>query len=250
MKTKLSYYLSRMEKHTKKLLRDPEARLLGQVHSGKSALISILVLTCFFLNCINPGPVQSKEERIQGYLERGGLYFQVGDYQSYVRAEAQYRRVIDLDPTNHEAYSQLGYIYYIFYENDLWRKDFGAAHRNWTKSHNCFNESLKYKPDYGSSYIGLAMLNFCVTRYDKARARLNQALLLPSADPLLKGKAYFWLGRCYVAQEKFPEALKVFEEYLKLLPGGPKAEDVRKAIREIERNISPKSEPSNRQPPK
>lgn len=220
---------------------------LNQISYWKNLSLLGLMLICFCLNCSSFGYTQSKKEKIQGYLERGDIYFRAENYPSYVRAEKQYRNVIHLDPTNYEAYSRLGYIYYIFYENHLWRNRIEDAAQAWNEAYHCFNAALKYKPSYDEACIGLAMIYHCVQRYDKAIELLEQVLSLPKADDLLKGKAYFWLGRCYIGQNKFSEMVRVFKEYLKILPKGSEADELRRAIREVGRNRNP-DKPKTAQP--
>lgn len=229
MKTKLSYYL-------------------------RPLLTIILILTPGRLSCINPDLGLTKEEKIHGYLERGDLYFQTGDYQSYARAEKQYLNVVHLDPTNYKAYTQLGYIYYIFYENHLWRNEIEEAYEDWKKAYNCFKTALEYKPDCASAHLGWAMTHYCAQRYNKAIEHLEQALTLPAVSDFLKAKAYYWLGRCYIAQYKFTEMVRVYKKYLKIFPEGPQAKDIRRAIREVEQskdNPPPaESNETSPQPPK
>lgn len=65
-------------------------------------------------------------ENIKGLLARGAVYFNLNEVEP---AEAAWRKVLELDPKNQEAYYDLGFMY--FYQAN---PDYVAVQREWAKA--------------------------------------------------------------------------------------------------------------------
>lgn len=171
---------------------------------------------------------------IQEYLERGNLYFRVGDLTNLESAKNQYLRAINLDPNQPEALSQLGKVYYILYEKALWDKELNSAQNYWNTSYNCFRKSLEYKSSNPDPYFGLATLHYCAQHYDRAIEQLKKVKTVIGVEQKdIIAEMHYELGRCYNAQKKYDLTLEEFNLYIDILPEGPHAANVKEAIKLI-----------------
>ena len=195
-----------------------------------SIIISVLLL-------IGCGSSSGNLNRVAGYIERGDMYFGAGDFDNMLRAEDQYRRALDIDSTNVYVLLRLGDIYYLYFEHHLALKDSETALRYWNTSYNCYNEAVKNQPGNPEPYFGLARLNGRATKYDEGIKLMQKVLNLSSADIVAQAEAHRELGRFYNAQGKYADALREFKEYLQILPDARDADNVNRAIKELEKAI-------------
>ena len=204
-------------------------------------LTSIVIGTVLliFAGC-SSGPTD--KDRLGGYIERGDMYYDVGDLDNYLKAEDQYRRALAIDPKHPRVLIRLGQIYFIYFQNYLYFKDIKMAQDNWNYSYNCFNEALKSEPDNPEPYFGLYRLNYCIKKYDESEKLIRKVMSLPTIDIITQGEAHKELGRIYNAQEKYPEALKEFKEYLEILPEASDSDNIRLIIRTLEKGIPANTE--------
>jgi len=199
-----------------------------------------IIISLFVLIGCSGGPSQS--DKLAGYIERGDMYYEAGDFDNLLRAEHQYRRALTIDPTNGYVLFRLGNIYYIYYEHHLYRNERETAWHYWNISYNCFNEALKREPHNPDLYFGLATLNYCIKKYDEGIKLVQKVITLSSADIIVQAQAHRELGRFYNAQEKYSDALREFKEYLQILPDAPDADNIKMVIKMLEKEIKPEPE--------
>jgi len=72
---------------------------------------------------------------------------------------------------------------------------------------------------------------FKLKNYKAALARYQDALIWKEKDAV----ANFRMAQCYEKLDQPDQAIPHYEEYLKILPGGPYAKDARKALQKLKR---------------
>jgi tetratricopeptide (TPR) repeat protein len=73
---------------------------------------------------------------------------------------------------------------------------------------------------------------FKLKNYKAALARYQDALIWKEKDAV----ANFRMAECYEKLDQPEQAIPHYEEYLKILPGGPYAKDARKALQKLKRS--------------
>ena len=73
---------------------------------------------------------------------------------------------------------------------------------------------------------------FKLKNYKAALARYQDALIWKEKDAV----ANFRMAQCYEKLDQTDQAIPHYEEYLKILPGGPYAKDARKALQKLKRS--------------
>lgn len=122
-----------------------------------------------------------RPESSLGYGKRGIRHLWNGDRN---KAEADFRRAIELDPANAEAHDDLGVILAL-------RGEFVTASDH-------FATAARIDPSYRKAHHNLAMTRFLAGRYEEALAGVDRALALePSAreSTLLKSEILDAMGR-------------------------------------------------------
>jgi tetratricopeptide (TPR) repeat protein len=159
--------------------------------------------------------------------------------RDFQRAEFSFKKAIELDSNFGDAYVQLGFVYYILYEKEV------AATKNpetlsnyYNSSYNCYTKGLKCGSKNPQAYTGIARLHEISKQFDKAITNLLKAQELTKPDDIsTETIIHFELGHCYLAQEKYNEALAEYKEYLNLIPTGQEHENIETVIKEIEKQL-------------
>jgi Flp pilus assembly protein TadD len=120
--------------------------------------------------------------------------------RDYVGAEAIYRREIEANPANANAWCFLGILYY-----DLSRFE---------DSVQAYGRALEVKPEFPVALSNLANSLGALERFEEAEASVRKALELNPKYPT----AWNNLGALLVKQGKFREATETFEKSLELMP--------------------------------
>lgn len=197
--------------------------------------VGLLIFILLLSSCSSSS---NNTNRLAGYIERGDMYYEAGDFDNLLRAEDQYRRAINIDPNNVYVLLRLGDVYYVYFEYYLNLKDSEKSRQCWNISYNCYTEIMKNQPDNPVPYFGLAKLNGRLMRYDEGIKLMQRVLNLSSADVIFQAEAHRELGRLYNAQDKYADALKEFKEYLLILPDAKDADNIKRAIKELEKAIN------------
>jgi tetratricopeptide (TPR) repeat protein len=195
----------------------------------------------FFANC-NSQRFDRTGFSAQDHYKFGLNYIETNDFQ---RAEFSFKKAIELDSNFADAYIQLGLVYYILYEKEVSStKSKNMLSQYYNSSDNCFYKALKCGSKNPRLYTGIARLQIVVNQFGKAIVNLLKAQELTQIDDIsTEIIIHYELGNCYLAQEKYLEALSEYKEYLELVPLGQEHENIEYVIKEIEKqlgNPSPK----------
>jgi tetratricopeptide (TPR) repeat protein len=202
----------------------------------KLLLIYFFIAALFILTgCNSTGEIDKM--RLDGYIQRGEMYFSSGGVENILKAEQQYTWAFEIDPKNPIVLLRLGNIYYIYYESYLDEGKTEMAVKYWEASYNSYDKLRKLQPDYPEPYFGLATLFYCRRQYDDGISLLKKILILKSSDIITEAAVHKELGRFYNIQEKFPEAIQEFKEYIRLDPEADDAPTIQSIINTIEKDI-------------
>ncbi len=172
----------------------------------------------------NPDEAIVKFLAVAAKVPQCGLcHTRVGD--AYLRkqddaaAEAAYRKAIEVEPNGVDAYSALSSLYNR-------QKKFDEAAKLSAKA----NE-LREASGGGSAadILNQGIIHWNAGEYPEAKVQFARAVAL---DPTLAA-AHYRLGMANVNLGQLPEAVKAFEEYLKLAPEGEHAAITRELLKSI-----------------
>lgn len=143
-----------------------------------------------------PPPVLEVEDAAE-HIEAAAAYYADGEYD---KAIGELEEVIELEPDNVDAYTNLALSY--FKNGDY--EDAAAA---WT-------DVIDFGPDEASAYFERGTSYFYLKKYEEGIADFTQAIDLgpPDAD------AYDMRGRCYGYLEDFEQAIADFTQAIELDP--------------------------------
>ena len=119
-----------------------------------------------------------------------------------VRATATLRSLVEADPKDFPAWTELGMVYFV-------QKDFAAAEHSYAKA-------IELKPDYVTALVSLGRVRLAQKNNEGAIQVLESAL---KADPKSATANYF-LGEAYLNLRKGSMAVTYMNEALKLDPIG------------------------------
>jgi tetratricopeptide (TPR) repeat protein len=144
----------------------------------------------------------SNDDKEGVFFMRGAMY----EKQNKVElAEAEFRKVLDLNPDNASALNYLGYM---------------LADRNMrlTEAQKLIGKALELEPNNGAYLDSLGWVKFRLGRFDEAENYLRQALGMPgvSKDPTVHDH----LGDVYLQQGKLKDAIAQWEISLKQANAG------------------------------
>jgi tetratricopeptide (TPR) repeat protein len=145
----------------------------------------------------------------------GAVYMRKKDYDA---AEAAYKRAIGVNASAHEAYLGLSNVYNL-------QKKFDQAAEAGAQAQKLMAAAS------GGAGGGAANASAVFNQGVIAWKLFEQAV---AADPKM-AEAHYWLGMAMVNQGKLPEAVKSFEEYLKLDGSGQYAEQAKGMLAAIKK---------------
>jgi tetratricopeptide (TPR) repeat protein len=133
-------------------------------------------------------------------LNLGIAYFRAGQYE---RAEAAFRRDIELEPDVADTYEQLGILYSRMQRDDEAEKE--------------YREALARNAKMPESYLGLAKIYQNQQKFEQALKMIDAALRLApdiQGGHFLRGRILSQLGRPKEAQAELALAKKALETQL------------------------------------
>ena len=131
--------------------------------------------------------------------------------QDWAKAEAAYKKAIELKPDMADAYTGLANVY--------------NAQKKFTEAQAMSAEAAKHGGGAAAGGNADALYNQGVIAWNGNDFPKAQELFLAAVKANDKhAEAHFMLGQAYLNTGKLPEAAKEFETYLKLAPTGPNAE--------------------------
>ncbi len=138
---------------------------------------------------------ESNEEKEGVYFMRGAMYEKM---QKLELAEAEFRKVLDINPNNAAALNYLGYM---------------LADRNvkLPEARRLIARALELEPNNGAFLDSLGWVDFRLGKFDDAETSLRQALERVGKDPTIHDH----LGDVYFQQGKLKDAIAQWEMSLK-----------------------------------
>lgn len=120
---------------------------------------------------------------------------------------ADFKRAIELDPKNYNAWVSLGYAYYTLspIQPEMAQKSVDA-----------YNEAIEIDPESPDAFIQLGILYYSREQYETALTYFKKATELAQFN----SGAWYRLGQTYQQQGNKTEAKKAFEKAAALLPTG------------------------------
>lgn len=140
----------------------------------------------------------SKDDRKNIFFMRGAMYERM---KKYDEAEAQFRKCLELDPTNSSALNYLGYM---------------LADRNvrLDEAESLIRKALNQEPNNGAFLDSMGWVYFRLNKLPEAEQSLRRALQYMSSDPTVHdhlGDVYFHEGKIRDAIAQWQTSLKSFE---------------------------------------
>jgi tetratricopeptide (TPR) repeat protein len=144
---------------------------------------------------------QSSEEKQMVEFRRGAMYERMKDFQA---AEAEFRKVLALNPENDAALNYLGFM---------------LADRNvrLDEAREMIVKALSREPNSGAYLDSLGWVYFRQNKLPEAEDKLREALLYMSRDPTVHDH----LGEVYFREGKVREAIAQWQSSLREWQAGP-----------------------------
>ena len=158
------------------------------------------------------------------YNNIGALYFKAKEYD---KAEAAYKKASEVTPTSAEAFMGLSNVYNA-------QKKFDQASEAGATAQKLLSAAGGAAGGGGASASAAynqGVIAWNANKPADAQKLFEQAI---SIDPKY-ADAHYWLGMANVNQGKLPEAVKSFEEYLKLAPTGQYADQAKGILGSIKK---------------
>jgi Flp pilus assembly protein TadD len=154
----------------------------------------------------------------QAHNNLGGAYTKKGDLKS---AEQELRRALQLNPNSAQADFNLGNVLYLTNRNAEAKK--------------LLEEGLRHAP---ASAMGRYFLGCVLTRLREFAPAEEQLKSARQLDPKLP-QVPIALATLYLQTGRQPEAIQMFEDFLRQFPESPLAPKVRAAVDKLSRQSSP-----------
>lgn len=151
------------------------------------------------------------------HFMRGALYEKMKDWD---RAEAEFRKVLELDPDNTAALNYLGYMF----ADRAVRLD---------EAHKLISRALELEPDNGAYLDSLAWVYYHQGKLGEAEDLLVRALERLGADPTVREH----LGDVYFKRGKTREAIMQWQASLKDWESAPQAEADPTAVARVAKKL-------------
>jgi len=141
----------------------------------------------------------SQEDRVDVVFLRGAMLERQKQYDA---AEAQFRKVLELDPTNSSAMNYLGYM-------------FADNNTRLEEAEKLINKALEEEPNNGAYMDSLGWVYFRMKKFPQAEEQLRRALQKLSRDATVHdhlGDVYFGEGRIREAMVQWQSSVKEYQE--------------------------------------
>ncbi|MBI3586983.1 MAG: tetratricopeptide repeat protein [Ignavibacteriales bacterium] len=156
----------------------------------------------------------AKDDQYASVLAHAGIFSAEGNNQ---KAEEYFRKAIAMDPKDWRGYYRFGYHYY---GKELYDQAIAE-----------FKKYIEVAPDTADSYHSLGEAFLKAKRYDEAIEMFSKAL---TKDQWFAASVYR-TAQCYEAKNNSEEALRAYQEYLKMESAGRRSETSKKKIEELAR---------------
>ncbi len=160
---------------------------------------------------------QSKDDRETVYFMRGALYEKL---KKYDQAEAEFRKVIEMNPENSSAMNYLGYM-------------LAERGERLPEAMQLINKALELEPNNAAYLDSLGWVFFRLDRLPEAEQQLKLALERLTRDPTVHDH----LGDVYFRQGKLKEAIGQWEASLKEYQTGAPAENEPQEVAKVQKKL-------------
>lgn len=167
----------------------------------------------------------------RAYMNLGLQLLQKGDYRE---AEWMFEKAVELAPRNSYAYTLRGYFNFVLDRDDQALSDFNNAVKlgprfpynffyrgelyrkigEYDKALNDYQSALRLRPKFTDAHFGMAMVHLQRKELMEATEACRKIIEIDRDDP----RGYTCLGGLLMEQERFPDALKVYQEGLARIP--------------------------------
>ena len=138
---------------------------------------------------------QSKQEKESVYFKRGSMFER---QKKFSLAEAEFRKVIELNPKSSSALNYLGYM-------------LADRGERLEEARDMIRKALEIEPDNGAYLDSLGWVNFRLNKLDEAEQNLRRSIEVINGDPTV----YDHLGDVYLKEGKVKEAIAQWQLSLK-----------------------------------
>jgi tetratricopeptide (TPR) repeat protein len=160
---------------------------------------------------------QSKDDKETVYFLRGALYERL---KKYDQAEAEFRKVIEMNPENSSAMNYLGYM-------------FADRGERLQEAMDLINKALQLEPNNAAYLDSLGWVYFHLDRLPEAEQQLKAAIERLARDPTVHDH----LGDVYFRQGKLKEAIGQWEASLKEYQTGAPAENDTQEVAKVQKKL-------------
>lgn len=160
---------------------------------------------------------ESDDDRETIHFMRGAMYEKMKEFD---KSEAEFRKVLELNPDNASALNYLGYM---------------LADRNVRveEAHKLITRALALDPNNGAYLDSLGWANFRLGRLEEAEANLRDAIARTSRDPVVHDH----LGDVYMQRGKVKDAITQWERSLKEWQASAKSEYDETEVAKIQKKL-------------
>lgn len=159
----------------------------------------------------------SQDEKENIYFMRGAM---LEKNKKFDAAEAEFRKVLALNPTNASALNYLGYMF----------ADRGV---HLTEAHEMIRKAVSQEPNNGAYLDSLGWVLYRMDRLDEAEEYLKKAVERTANDPTV----HEHLGDLYSKQGKWREAISEWQRSLKEWEATPKNEYEPQSVAKIQKKL-------------
>lgn len=161
---------------------------------------------------------QTKPDKESVYFMRGAM---LERQKKYGAAEAEFRKVIEINPQNASALNYLGYM-------------FADRGERLEEARDLIRKALDLEPDNGAYLDSLGWVNFRLNKLDEAEQNLRQSIEKINGDPTV----YDHLGDVYLKEGKVKDAIAQWQmslaEWGKSAKTDVDSEEVAKVTKKLE----------------
>jgi tetratricopeptide (TPR) repeat protein len=161
---------------------------------------------------------ETKQEKENIYFTRGAMFERMKKYSS---AEAEFRKVLEINPKSSSALNYLGYM-------------LADRGERLEEARDMIRKALDIEPDNGAYLDSLGWVNFRLNKLDEAERNLRLSIEKINGDPTV----YDHLGDVYLKQGKVKDAIAQWQLSLKEWEKSPQSEmdssEVAKVTKKLE----------------
>jgi len=182
------------------------------------SISSMLLIVCFAAVSVY-SQSESVFDTSNNHYKEGMKYLEEGELE---KGKAEFEKAIQLEKKFAPAYEGLGNYY-------LEKESLAQALEN-------FKKSKKYDSNYAPAHIGIGKVYYLENNHKKARGFFNDAT--KKRKFYNSNEAFFYLGYCYVRDQKLKKAAEIFKKGLAWEPDDSKLTEAMENVSKIETALS------------